>query len=109
MSLLATLGVVSMVFVVAFTARSYSNNTGPGQTPRGAIIEAWMNIAIGFAVNYLANWLVLPMVGASFTAAENFWLGWVYTSISIVRQYAIRRYWNNFIHNTAQRLAHSTK
>lgn len=106
---LTALGIVSFVFVAGFTARAYADNSGAGQTPRGAIIEAWMNIVIGFSVNYVANWFLLPMVGASFTAAENFWLGWVYTSISILRQYAIRRYWNSLIHQTAQRIALATE
>lgn len=94
MSLLTTLGIVSFVFVVGFTVRAYANNTGHGQTPRGAIKEAWTNIAWGFGFNYVANIFLLPLVGATLTASSNFWLGWIYTAISIVRQYAIRR-WNN--------------
>ena len=91
---LVALGIISFMFVAGFTARAYRNNTGIGQTPRGAIIEAWTNIAIGFTVNFLANFLLLPMVGASFTAGENFALGWIYTAISIVRGYFVRRTFN---------------
>lgn len=104
MSLLTALGLASFVFVVIFTARAYRNNTGHGQTPRGAILEAWTNIGIGFAVNFAANFLLLPLVGASFTAAENFWLGWIYTAISLLRQYAIRRW-----HNALQFVGHTTQ
>lgn len=102
--MLTTLGIVSFVFVVGFTFRAYMDNTGHGQTPRGAIKEAWTNIAFGFSVNYVANIFLLPLVGASLTVASNFWLGWIYTAISIVRQYAIRR-WNNrlqFVDTTTQ-------
>jgi hypothetical protein len=101
---LTLLGLASLAFVVVFTARAYRNNTGAGQTPRGAIIEAWFNILAGFTVNWAANWLILPLVGASFTALENFWMGWIYTSISIIRQYAIRRWFNARLHAAAQRL-----
>jgi hypothetical protein len=94
MTVLTLLGVVSLAFVAAFTIRAYSKDTGDGQTPRGAIIEAWLNILVGFSINYAVNWVLLPLVGASFTAAENFWLGWIYTAISICRQYAIRRWFN---------------
>lgn len=104
MSVLNALGIVSFLFVAGFTARAYKDNTGIGQTPRGAIIEAWTNIAIGFTVNFLANFLLLPLVGASFTAAENFWLGWIYTAISIVRSYAVRRWFN-----VLQFVGHQTK
>ncbi len=55
-------------------------------------------------MNWAANWLILPLVGASFTALENFWMGWIYTSISIIRQYAIRRWFNARLHAAAQRL-----
>lgn len=102
--MLTSLGIASILFVVAFTVRAYRNNTGPGQTPRGAIKEAWTNIAWGFSFNYVANIFLLPLVGASLTATSNFWLGWVYTAISIIRQYAIRR-WNNrlqFVGTTTQ-------
>lgn len=96
MSLLTILGLASFVFVAVFTARAYRNNTGTGQTPRGAIIEAWTNIAVGFSINYCANFALLPLVGVHVNAADNFMLGWCYTAISIVRAYLIRR-WFNFV------------
>jgi len=105
MSLLVALGLVSLVFVAAFTWRAYTAQPGPGQSPRSAIIEAWMNIAVGFAVNFTANFALLPLVGAHLTPATNFWLGWIYTAISIARQYTIRRWFNAKLHAAAQRLA----
>lgn len=102
---LTGLGVASLAFVAAFTYRAYRAAPGPGQSPRGAIVEAWLNILIGFAVNFVANFLILPLVGAEFTAAQNFWMGWIYTSISIVRQYALRRWFNGRLHAAANALA----
>jgi len=91
---LAVLGTAALAFVAWFTLRSYY----AGANPRLAIIEAWVNIIIGFSVNFVANIFVLPLVGASFTAADNFFLGWVYTAISILRQYAVRRWFQEEIH-----------
>ncbi|WP_231512316.1 hypothetical protein [Paucibacter sp. KBW04] len=105
MNTLSILGLASMAFVAAFTWRAYRAAPGAGQSPRGAIIEAWLNIAVGFAVNFTANWLILPMVGAAFTPGENFLMGWIYTAISMVRQYAIRRWFNAKLHAAAQRMA----
>jgi len=102
---LAALGVASLAFTIVFTTRAYRAAPGVGQSPRSAIIEAWLNILVGFSVNWAANWLILPMVGAEFTALENFWMGWIYTAVSIIRQYAIRRWFNARLHATAQRLA----
>ena len=63
-----------------------------------------MNILIGFTINYAMNLLLLPLVGARITAVDNFMLGWTYTAISIVRQYAIRRWFNARIVALARRL-----
>jgi hypothetical protein len=92
---LTALGLASLLFVVGFTWHAcMSSNQGAGQTRKQSMIEAWTNIVIGFSVNYVANYLFLPLVGASFTMAENFWIGWLYTAVSIIRQYVIRRFYN---------------
>jgi hypothetical protein len=95
----------SALFVALFTYRAYSGKEdGKGaQSRRESIIEAWTNIVIGFSINYTANLILLPMVGAQLTAANNFWLGWTYTAVSILRQYAIRRWFNT--HSFAATLA----
>jgi hypothetical protein len=103
-NLITSLGVVSAVFVAAFTCHQvFHQDQGKGQTKREAMVEAWTNIVIGFSINYAANLLLLPMVGAELTAANNFWLGWTYTAVSIVRQYVIRRWFNT--HSLAKSVA----
>ena len=52
MSLLNFLGIASFLFVTAFTFHAYTKEPTPGQTPRSSIIEAWINILIGFSINY---------------------------------------------------------
>lgn len=108
MTFITALGLASLIFVAAFTARAYRNNSGTGQTPRGAIAEAWINIMVGFSFNYALNFMLLPQLGAQLTLANNFWLGWIYTAASICRQYAIRRWFNARIHRVAARLAKET-
>lgn len=99
---LQLLGAASLVFVVVFTARAYR----AGVNPKAAIIEAWANIAIGFAINFAANLVMFPlMAGASVTPEANWWGGWVYTAISILRQYVIRRWFQDNIHLIATRIA----
>lgn len=105
MSILVTLGLLSFIFVAVFTWRAYTRAPGAGQSPRSAIIEAWANIAVGFSINFAANLLILPLVGATLTAGSNFWLGWIYTAVSIVRQYAIRRWFNAHLVAMSKRLA----
>lgn len=104
--LLTTLGVASLVATAIFTAMAYSSSGDcRGQSRRSSIIEAWVNIAIGFTINYFVNLLVLPLIGAHPTHAQNFWMGCIFTGISVVRSYLIRRHFNNIIHNAATILA----
>lgn len=105
MTLLAGLGLASFAFVAVFTYRAYTAAPGAGQSPRSAIVEAWLNIAVGFAINFVANFLILPLIGAHPSASQNFLMGWIYTAVSIVRQYAIRRWFNAKLHEAARRLA----
>lgn len=64
------------------------------QTKFGSFIEAAANIAVGFAVNFTANMLVLPHFGFAITAGKAFGIGVVFTVISLVRQYILRRWFN---------------
>jgi len=98
-------GITCFVFVALFTFRAYKLEPGKGQSPRSSIIEAWVNIVIGFTISYGANFLIFPLIGSHLTAGQNFWIGWIYTAISIVRQYTIRRWFNDHVHNMALRLA----
>lgn len=65
------------------------------QTVWGSIVEAKANIAVGFGVNYAANLLILPLFGfTSLTPAKNLAIGLLYTGVSLVRQFVIRRWFN---------------
>lgn len=65
------------------------------QTWWGSIVEAKTNIVVGFAINWTANMLVLPLFGfSSLTASKAFGIGLVFTIISILRQLVIRRWFN---------------
>ena len=65
-----------------------------GQSRRHSFIEAWVNIAIGFGINYFANLLIFPLFGFHISLIANLWMGVIYTAISLVRSYFIRRYFN---------------
>ena len=64
------------------------------QTRLGSWLEAWANIAVGFAINWTANMLVLPLFGFYVTAATAFHIGLIFTVISLVRSYVLRRVFN---------------
>ena len=78
------------------------------QTRLGSLIEAFMNVLIGFGINFAANLVILPMFGYTPTLWDNFQIGLLYTVVSIARSYIIRRWFNARLHAAAQRLAGST-
>jgi hypothetical protein len=97
---LTILALLAFVFVIVFTYKTYH----AGSHPRAAIIEAWTNMAIGFGINFTANLMILPLIGVNVTASENFAIGWLYTAVSVLRQYAIRRWFQTRIREIAERL-----
>lgn len=103
---LPLLGTLSALFVAGFTWHAYRGpDTGAGQSRSQSIIEAWVNIVIGFSINFVANFFILPLVGAHITVANNLWLGCIFTAISVLRQYVIRRWFNRSAHGFAVWLA----
>ena len=108
MSLLALLGLASIAVTVVFTMAAFFGagaTAGAGQTRRGAIIEVWANILIGFGINYAANLAVLPLVGARMSLADNLWVGSIFTAISVVRSFVVRRHFERHIHRACMALA----
>jgi len=64
------------------------------QTRLGSWIESWANVAIGFAINWTANMLIFPLFGFNITGAQAFHVGIIFTIISVVRSYVLRRVFN---------------
>lgn len=64
------------------------------QTKLGSFAEAWANIAVGFSVNFAANLIVLPWFGLPIKPGQAFNIGIVFTVISLVRSYVLRRWFN---------------
>jgi hypothetical protein len=75
------------------------------QTRLGSFIEACFNVLIGFGINFTANLLILPAFGFAITLADNFLIGILYTVISVVRSYAVRRWFNARLQQVAERMA----
>lgn len=75
------------------------------QTRLGSFIEAWVNVAIGFGINFGANLLILPLIGFQITVGQNLFIGVLYTVISVARSYIVRRWFNARLHAASQKLA----
>ena len=64
------------------------------QTRRMSLLEASLNTATGFFISFLANFIVLPWFGHRVSIADSFWITAIFTTLSIARSYAWRRFMN---------------
>jgi hypothetical protein len=65
------------------------------QTRIDSFMESMTNVAIGFGINFAANVLILPVVlDVPVNLGELGFIGLLYTVISVVRSYALRRAFN---------------
>lgn len=75
------------------------------QTRLGSLIETLFNVAIGLVVSMAANALVFPQFGFYPSLGQNVVITLIYTAISIIRQYVLRRWFNARLHRAAVALA----
>ena len=57
-------------------------------------IEAATNVAVGYGVAVLTQVMVFPLFGLQVSLRDNFLLGTVFTSVSLIRSYLLRRFFN---------------
>ena len=100
MGILEILGIFSIAYVIIFTIyQAAKKSHQPGQSIRHSLAEAWTNIIVGYTINYISNLIIFPMAGYQLTVTDAWWIGWIYTVISIVRSFYIRRLFNWIGHN----------
>ena len=75
------------------------------QTRLGSLIEACMNVLIGFWINFFANLVILPLIGFNISIGDNFFIGFLYTLVSVARSYVVRRWFNARLQQAAQTMA----
>lgn len=64
------------------------------QTRFGSWVESWTNIVVGFAMNYVLNLTVLPLLGLPVSHGQALSMGVIFTGFSLVRSYLLRRLFN---------------
>lgn len=74
------------------------------QSRLNSIVEAVMNTLIGFWISFIAQLMIYPRYGAHFSFMENIQIGLLFLSLSLVRSYVIRRFFNAMVPNAAIKL-----
>ncbi|MBL0144319.1 MAG: hypothetical protein IPP91_20000 [Betaproteobacteria bacterium] len=61
------------------------------QTRWMSLMESIANVIVGFVVAVIAQILVFPLFGMHPTVSQNLWIGLIFTAVSLVRSYLLRR------------------
>lgn len=64
------------------------------QTRLGSLAESCVNIGIGYGVAVASQVVILPLFNVHLPLRDNMLIGAYFTVISLIRSYAIRRWFN---------------
>lgn len=61
------------------------------QSRKRSLIESFTNITIGFGVAFISQRIIYPLFDIHISMLSNFWIVVLFTFISMIRCYIIRR------------------
>ncbi len=61
------------------------------QSRRMSLVEAIANVAVGYGIAVATQALVFPLFGLHASLSDNLLIGGVFTIVSVVRSFALRR------------------
>ncbi len=67
------------------------------QSKRQSLLESLVNVLAGYGVAVLSQVVIFPLFGVHVSVSENMLIAGFFTVISIVRSYALRRFFNSRI------------
>ena len=62
-----------------------------------SFVEAVSNIVVGYGLAVLTQVIVFPLFGLHVSLVENLLIGCLFTAVSLVRSYALRRIFNALV------------
>ena len=65
------------------------------QSKMESMIESLTSTTIGWFISFIANMLVLPLFGYNINLTDGLLISIIFTIISIVRGYVVRRWFNS--------------
>ena len=64
------------------------------QTKKQSLIESLTSTTIGIIIGVVLNLTILPIFGYPVSLSDSLWISVIFTIVSIIRSYAIRRFFN---------------
>ena len=65
------------------------------QTKKQSFIESLTSTTIGIIIGIVLNLTILPIFGYPVSVVDSLWISLIFTVISIIRSYAVRRIFNS--------------
>ena len=65
------------------------------QTKRQSLIETLTSVFVGWLIGVILNLIVLPLFDYNITVVDSLLVSLIFTVISVVRGYLIRRFFNS--------------
>jgi hypothetical protein len=66
------------------------------QSKMHSLIEALVNVAVGYGIAVAAQIIVFPIFGVHISLRQNIEIGFIMTAVSIARSYTLRRVFNRW-------------
>ena len=64
------------------------------QSKRQSLIETLTSVFAGWLIGVILNLTILPLFNYNITVVDSLWVSLIFTVISVVRGYLIRRFFN---------------
>ena len=65
------------------------------QSKKQSLIESLTSTTIGIIIGIVLNLTILPIFGYPVSLSDSLWISLIFTAISVVRSYAVRRIFNS--------------
>lgn len=65
------------------------------QTKKQSLIESLTSTTIGIIIGVVLNLTILPIFGYPVSLSDSLWISVIFTIVSIIRSYIIRRWFNS--------------
>ena len=75
-------------------------NEHVGQSKIESLIESIINTSLGFLVALITQILIYPLFDIDVTMGDQALLALIFTAVSLVRGYIVRRYFNTYFKHT---------
>ena len=65
------------------------------QTKRQSLIETLTSVFVGWLIGVILNLTILPLFDYNITVVDSLWVSLIFTVVSVIRGYIIRRWFNS--------------